>query len=442
MLRRRQEKIARHKLRRAAKRRVLRDAPKLETAFAAAVQDKLADINEADAAAAMLTELQAKAADRERGPDRHAETWKPVTRIDGRWYLTYRGHALRVATIGLLLLAALIVAAAHPLGGGVAMAATVIAFRTPAVGSVLALLGLFPVTRYGAKGDGATDNAPAFISAITAANAAGGGDVVVPKATSAYMLQGDQVLIKPNTNIVGVGRPTIKLIGGASVNPAMFRSQAGLGNWGVRGLILDGNQSAVTSVSGTNGAITIGRNNTDVWIVDNEIANTPNAFVTTGAYVAGDTGILRVRLLNNNMHDAVGAGNKNGVYAEAWKDSLIVGNRIVNSYDDNMALISSGVDALTASSRSTPATPARSRRTSSSTATTTGAASTTAPTTGGPTTATRSAPSVSVPARATAASLTTSSAPTTTSRHGWTGPRVPSGSTWKRRARRSRTTRS
>lgn len=48
-----------------------------------------------------------------------------------------------------------------------------------AVGAASALAGIYPVEQYGAVGNGTTDNTAAFSNAIAAANAAGGGTVVV-----------------------------------------------------------------------------------------------------------------------------------------------------------------------------------------------------------------------------------------------------------------------
>ena len=43
---------------------------------------------------------------------------------------------------------------------------------------------VFPVTRFGAVGDGSTDCTQAFAAAIAACNRAGGGHVVVPPGRS------------------------------------------------------------------------------------------------------------------------------------------------------------------------------------------------------------------------------------------------------------------
>src|SRR5579883_2536882 len=46
---------------------------------------------------------------------------------------------------------------------------------------------VFNVKAYGAKGDGVTDDTPAFLTAFNAAVAAGGGTIYVPPTTSCYL---------------------------------------------------------------------------------------------------------------------------------------------------------------------------------------------------------------------------------------------------------------
>lgn len=354
-MRRRQEKIARHKAKRNAKRRALRDAPNYEQFLRCATAVKRWQAKRADAVAAVLPEAQAEYAAtearlaQERREARRAEKrW--AVRIDGRWFLTYRGHAARVALLPLLLIAALIVAISHP----VALTATVFALPVlnPFVGSVLALTGQFPVTHYGAKADGldasAAANTAAFTTAIAAASAIGSGDVIVPRGATAtpYMVNGGVILLLTKVQIVGVGRPVIKLVGGANIKSEVFRAAAGKSGWGVRGCVLDGNRSNVTSIDVVQRAlITLGSNCHDVRIVDNELANCDCAFIRTGDYIVGGTGLYNIWVLNNYMHDGDGLGNQNGMRFAVVKHSFLIGNRVERSYDDNFAMISSFNDA-------------------------------------------------------------------------------------------------
>ncbi len=69
---------------------------------------------------------------------------------------------------------------------------------------------IFNVIAFGAVGDGKSDNSQAFQAAITAANAAGGGDVVVPVSDVSYYLA-DTINMKDNVTLVGAGRPLLKI---------------------------------------------------------------------------------------------------------------------------------------------------------------------------------------------------------------------------------------
>lgn len=97
---------------------------------------------------------------------------------------------------------------------------------------------------YGAKGDGSTDDAAAINAAITAANAAGGGDVFLPEGT--YVV-GASLLIKEHVRLVGAGRDAsiIKAKASTSVNvirTANYEANGGTPRWSIEGLSIDGNR--------------------------------------------------------------------------------------------------------------------------------------------------------------------------------------------------------
>jgi hypothetical protein len=80
---------------------------------------------------------------------------------------------------------------------------------------------VFNVKEYGAKGDGVTNDAPAFASAFTAANTAGGGVVLAPAGT--YLVN-STLAIPDAVELVGEGKEatTIKL--GNSKNVPILRT--------------------------------------------------------------------------------------------------------------------------------------------------------------------------------------------------------------------------
>jgi polygalacturonase len=73
----------------------------------------------------------------------------------------------------------------------------------------------FDVTAYGALGDGRSDARPAFLKAIAACNAAGGGRVVVPAGN--FLLQGP-IHLKSNVNLHVTREATVRF----SNNPAHY----------------------------------------------------------------------------------------------------------------------------------------------------------------------------------------------------------------------------
>jgi polygalacturonase len=82
----------------------------------------------------------------------------------------------------------------------------------------------FDVTKYGAKGDGSTDNTNAFKAAIDACNAAGGGHVIVPSGT--YVT--GAVYLKSNVDLHLNSGSTLKFSGTASRYPTVLTRFEGI----------------------------------------------------------------------------------------------------------------------------------------------------------------------------------------------------------------------
>lgn len=82
----------------------------------------------------------------------------------------------------------------------------------------------FSVSSYGAKGDGSTDNTAAFQKAITAANAAGGGQVVVPSGT--YVT--GAIYLKSNVNLHLDSGVTLMFSGDATKYPLVLTRYEGI----------------------------------------------------------------------------------------------------------------------------------------------------------------------------------------------------------------------
>jgi polygalacturonase len=82
----------------------------------------------------------------------------------------------------------------------------------------------FPVTSYGAVGNGTTDNTAAFAKAIAACNAAGGGHVTVPAGT--YLTGAIRLLSNVDLNLAGGA--TLKFSGDATKFPLVLTRYEGI----------------------------------------------------------------------------------------------------------------------------------------------------------------------------------------------------------------------
>lgn len=82
----------------------------------------------------------------------------------------------------------------------------------------------FPVTSYGAKGDGKTDDTAAFAKAVTACNAAGGGHVTVPAGTYST----GAIYLKSNVDLHLESGSTLAFNGTASNYPIVLTRYEGI----------------------------------------------------------------------------------------------------------------------------------------------------------------------------------------------------------------------
>lgn len=94
------------------------------------------------------------------------------------------------------------------------------------------------VLDFGAVGDGVTDDTAAFAAAI-----ASGLTVIVPERVTPYIVGSAALDMPSGTSIVGLGKPTIKMMANAPAF-AMFSAQTQRrSNIEIKGLILDGNRT-------------------------------------------------------------------------------------------------------------------------------------------------------------------------------------------------------
>jgi len=82
----------------------------------------------------------------------------------------------------------------------------------------------FPVTAYGGKGDGKTDNTAAFRAAVDAANTAGGGHVTVPSGTWVT----GAIYLKSNVDLNLASGATLKFSGDSSKYPTVLTRYEGI----------------------------------------------------------------------------------------------------------------------------------------------------------------------------------------------------------------------
>lgn len=105
-----------------------------------------------------------------------AYTAAPIRRVQGRWHLTLTGHVILPWLVLAALLTPIVLYGLK--GAGPSLGAAVLLYN-PTARSAFALIGWFPVKLHSAVGDGTTDDMPALALAGAAAEATGGGLVVL-----------------------------------------------------------------------------------------------------------------------------------------------------------------------------------------------------------------------------------------------------------------------
>ncbi len=184
---------------------------------------------------------------------------------------------------------------------------------------------------YGAVGDGVTDDSTAINAAITAANAAGGGNVIVPTGT--YIV--NAISVKSNVTLKGMGWSSILKHKAGSNSFAVYLATSAA-NAGIMDLKIDGNkanQSDGTSCYGFGGD---GGTPDNCFAINCWITNT----VRSGIYYVG----TRFRAINNVVDHiglSVGTG-RTGIVVSGETNpggwSHIIGNYIEDCTEYNIKL--------------------------------------------------------------------------------------------------------
>lgn len=216
----------------------------------------------------------------------------------------------------------------------------------PFIPHSLAIKGPSPwadVRAYSATGDGTTDDTDAFQRAANALNAAGGGTLFAPAgtyrlgATTSVAATGDVVgtcvQLFSNTTMVASPGAVLKFLDGYT-NPIMLTTRASATNVKFWDLMIDGNVSQAGSVSSGH-AITLGIGASHVEIRGCWFYSLYNAAIgasDTSGYNATDISII------DNTIDGTSHGN--GMYLSQMVRFVVMRNRLYNTYDDGIALIS------------------------------------------------------------------------------------------------------